>query len=63
MSAVTTEPLSRNNDPVEASLRPRAHRIASHQEALVIARVLAEKFCCWSGRTRPKPDSAQGGVG
>jgi SfnB family sulfur acquisition oxidoreductase len=44
MSAAITEPLSRNNDTVEPSLRPPAHRIESDQEALAIARVLAQKF-------------------
>jgi alkylation response protein AidB-like acyl-CoA dehydrogenase len=44
MSAAITEPLSRNNDTVETSLRLRAHRIGSDEEALAIARVLAQKF-------------------
>ena len=44
MSAAITEPLSPNNELVEASRRPHAHRIASDQEALTIARVLAQKF-------------------
>ena len=44
MSAAITEPLSRNNELVEASRRPHAHRIGSDEEALTIARVLAQKF-------------------
>jgi SfnB family sulfur acquisition oxidoreductase len=44
MSAAITEPLSRNNNPVEMSLRPPAYRIKSDQETLAITRVLAQKF-------------------
>src|SRR3984893_17506786 len=44
MSAAIIEPLSPNNEPAETGRRPPAHRIASDQEALTIARALAEKF-------------------
>jgi SfnB family sulfur acquisition oxidoreductase len=44
MSAAITEPLSRNNNPLEMSLRPPAYRIKSDQETLAITRVLAQKF-------------------
>jgi alkylation response protein AidB-like acyl-CoA dehydrogenase len=64
MSAAITEPLSRNNDPVETSLRPQAHRIGSDQEALAIARVLAQKVAVGAAerdrnRILPKTELAE----
>ena len=61
MSAAIIEPLSPNNEPVETDRRPRAHRIASDQEALTIARVLAQKFAAGAAerdreRTLPKAE-------
>jgi alkylation response protein AidB-like acyl-CoA dehydrogenase len=44
MPASITETLPRNNKRVEPGRRPDAHRIASDQEALTIARHLAQKF-------------------
>ena len=44
MSGTVTEPLSHNDGNVETGDRLNAHRIASDQEALAIARVLAQNF-------------------
>src|ERR1700738_30295 len=44
MSPAITESLSRNNKSIETGHRSDAHRIASDQEALTIARVLARQF-------------------
>ena len=44
MSPAITESLSRNNKSIETGHRPDAHRIASDQEALAIARILARQF-------------------
>src|SRR5271165_4656013 len=44
MPAAFTESLPRNNKQFEPGRRPDAHRIASDQEALTIARDLAQKF-------------------
>jgi SfnB family sulfur acquisition oxidoreductase len=57
-SALLTEFLPRNDQPLESD-RPDAHRITSDQEALTIARDLAEKFAVGAaerdrGRILPK---------
>src|ERR1700730_2576207 len=61
MSGTVTEPLSHNDGNVETGDRLNAHRIASDQEALAIARVLAQNFAAGAAqrdreRILPQPE-------
>src|SRR3984893_17207701 len=61
MSGTVTEPLSHNDGNVETGNRLNAHRIAADQEALAIARVLAQNFAAGAAqrdreRILPQPE-------
>jgi SfnB family sulfur acquisition oxidoreductase len=61
MSAAITEFPPRNDKPLDPGRRPEAHRVASDQEALTIARSLAQRFAVGAAerdreRILPRPE-------